>query len=136
MVGGCTDSGFNLDWDHTYPEGLSVREDGVVRVRVDQDGQVSGSFSVAVGRQGGYLDVVFLDEKGAAIVPADDEYLDVTVTYSDLATFQQNTPGAFAGRFRGLKAGETTVYFKFKQGAVGQGKGHWTSPAITLRVSP
>jgi hypothetical protein len=91
---------------------------------------------VRAGRETGVLDVVFLDEKGAAIVPADDEYLEVTVTYPDLATFQQGTPGAFSGRFRGLQTGGTTVVFKYKQGEVGRGKGHWNSPPIELVVTP
>ncbi len=134
LVIGCTDSPLNLGWDHTYPEGLIVREEGVVRVTVDKDGEVSGSFSVGVGQRTGRLDVVFLDEKGATIVPADDEYLEVTVTYPDIAIFEQGTPGVFAGEFRGLKAGQTSVYFKFKQGVVGQGKTHWNSPAIDLMV--
>lgn len=136
LVIGCTDNPLGFVWDHTYPEGLVVREDGAVRLTVDKTGKVSGDFSVGAGRQSGQLDVVFLDEDGVAIVPASDEYLEVTVTHKGLATFQQGKPGSFQGRFRGLKAGRTSVLFKFKQGVVGEGKGHWTSPAITLTVTP
>jgi hypothetical protein len=136
LSGGCTDAPFNLDWDHTFPQGLSVREDGAIRVTEDEDGRVTGSLSVRAGRQSGRIEVVFLDEKGAPIVPADDEHLEVLVTFSDLATFQQTTPGAFSGYFHGLIAGQTSVYFKLKEGKVGGGTGLWTSQAIDLRVAP
>jgi hypothetical protein len=133
---GCTDSPFGFDWDRTYPEELVVREDGVVRLTVDKNGVVSGAFTIGRGQRTGLLDVVFLDEDGAAIVPADDEYLEVTVTYPDIAEFQQGSPGAFRGRFQGLRVGETSVYFKYKRGEVGRGTGHWNSPAIALTVTP
>lgn len=133
---GCTDAPFNLDWDHDYPAGLSIREDGVERVRVDEDGKVSGTLATRVGGKSGHLEVAFLNEKGVALVPADDEYMEVTVTFSDLATFEPSTPGSFSGRFLGLKAGRTSVIFKVKHGTVGSGKGHWNSPAIELMISP
>lgn len=136
LVVGCSDSPFNLDWDRTYPEGLIIREDGVVRITVDDDGKVAGALEVRTGGQTGKLDVVFLNEKGAAIVPADDEYLEVTLAFSDLATFEQGTPGEFSGRLRGVKAGRTDVIFKYKQGSVGSGKGIWNSPAIELTIAP
>jgi hypothetical protein len=132
---GCTDAPFNLDWDHTYPEGLSVREGGVERVRVDKEGKVTGDLAIMVGARTGVLEVSFLDSKGAVLVPADDEYLEVTVAFSDLATFEPVAPGSFTGKLLGLKSGKTSVYFKLKQGEVGGGKGHWTSPAIDLTIS-
>lgn len=136
LVVGCSDSPFNLDWDRTYPAGLVIREDGVVRVSVDKDGEVAGSLEVRVGERTGKLDVVFLDEKGAAIIPAEDEYLEVTLAFSDLATFEHVTPGAFSGRLRGVKAGRTDLIFKYKQGTVGSGKGIWNSPAVELTIVP
>lgn len=135
LVSGCTDSPFNLDWDHDIAAGVIVREDGVERVRVDEDGVVSGSLTTVLGGKSGLLEVTFLNEKGAVIVPADDEYMEVTVSFSDLATFEPTAPGAFSGRFLGLKEGQTSVYFKLKQGRVGSGTGHGSSPAIRLTIS-
>lgn len=133
---GCTDLPSSLGWDHTYPEGLIVRENGTVVVRVDEDGEVTGSLTVRAGGTTGELDVVFLDEKGGTIVPGDDEYLEVTISLPDLATFEQPSPGAFRGRIRGLKVGQTSVLFTLKEGEVGRGRGLWTSSAIKLNVTP
>lgn len=135
LVVGCTDAPFNLDWDHNYAEGLVIREDGVERVRVGKDGTVTGDLRIGAGQRSGRLDVVFLDGKGATLVHKDDEYMEVTVTFPDLATFEPSAPGAFSGRLLGLKAGKTSIYFKLKEGTLGSGKGIGPSSAIDLTIS-
>jgi len=132
----CSDLPSGFGWEHTYPEAMVIRENHTIRVEVDQDGGVVGALDVGEGSLSGQLEVIFLDEAGTNIRPSDDEYLEVTITFTDLAVFEHDSPGSFTGRIRGMKAGETSAFFKFKGGRVGSGMGQWTSPPIPVSVRP
>jgi hypothetical protein len=135
LVSGCIDSALDPLRDRSTPSGLLITEGGTTLVRVDKDVRVTGQLTVGAGKRSGTLEVTFLDHDGNRIIPAGDEFLEVTVTFEDVAAFEQSVPGGFSGRLAGKSAGKTTTYFKLKHGTVGGGYGNWTSPAIDITVT-
>lgn len=135
LAAGCIDSALDPFRDRSTPSGLLITEGGSTVVRVDKDQRVSGKLTVAAGKRSGTLEVTFLDQDGHRIVPAGDEYLEVTIAYDDVAAFEQSVPGGFSGRLAGKAAGKTIAVFKLKHGKVGDPFVNWNSPAIEITVT-
>lgn len=136
LLTGCEDNPFDLGLGDTHPDGLVIREAGRDLIVVDRDGRVSGSLEVVAGGRSGRLEIIFQDARGSRIVPADSEYLEVTVSFPDRAEFEHDSPGSFSGRIHGLSAGRTDLIFKYREDLGGTDRGIWNSPAIELMVTP
>lgn len=122
--------------DHSEPVGVEVRAAGQVLASASPT-SATGTLSVAAGEETMHLDVVFVTEDGDAVVPDDDEFLEVVVGDGSVAEWEQDTPGEFGGHLHGEAAGTTTVIFRLMHGAVGSASAHadFISAPITVTIN-
>jgi hypothetical protein len=95
----------------------------------------TGSLAVGVGLQTALVDVVFFDHDGEAIAFDPDHYLEVVVADGSVAAFEQDGPGAFSGRLRGLQAGATSIIFNLKHGVLPVGHLEEDTSPLPVTVS-
>lgn len=136
ILSGCSDSTGPGD-RHEDPAGLRAVVGGTTIVSVNAARQVTGSFAATVGAQSELIQVQFLDEDGDVISPsASSYYLRVQLGNSALATVQQSPAGAYSFRLQGLAAGTTTMQLSLMHGQHPGGHSDYTSPNITVVVTP
>lgn len=135
VLSACSDSTGPGD-DHKDPAGLRATLSGTALVTVNAARQVTGSFTVAAGQSTGAISVAFLDEDGDPISPASDEYLRVEIDGTAIASATQNPGGAFTFTLNGLVAGTTTMRLSLMHGTFPGGHSDYTSPNITVVVTP
>lgn len=128
MAWGCTENPVKPS-EHAHADGVRVLLDGQPVVTVDDDG-VEGEIVVPVGGVTPTVQVVLLDHDGEELEPAEGEYLEVVVEETEIATFEQEGKGEFAGRFHGHAEGATTAKLRLMHGAVGYGHvdAEWSVP--------
>lgn len=134
-TGACSDS-TGPDDEHQEPAGLRATMNGTVVVSVNPARQVTGSFTVGVGATSAPITVTFLDEDGDVVATDDDEYLQVVVDTPARASLVQNPGGAYTIQFTGLTAGTTSVRLNLMHGVFPGGHADYSSPNITLTVTP
>lgn len=95
----------------------------------------TGTLTVGAGSQTGLIEVVLFDHDGEELVFDADHYLEVAVGDESIATFEQDGPGSFTGRLRGLQAGATTVTLHLMHGAHPSGHPEEETSALAVTVS-
>lgn len=95
----------------------------------------TGTLSVGVGLQTALVEVLFFDHDGEEIAFDSEHYLEVVVADESVAEFEQDGPGSFSGRLRGLQAGATTVTFNLMHGAFPTGHLEEDTGALAVTVS-
>jgi len=102
-----------------------------------EDGEwTGGELEVAAGEQTAYIEIRFVDHDGETVELDEDFYLEVDITDGSIAAFEQDTPGEFGGRVRGVAQGETGAVFELAHGAVGTGHGDFITAPLGVRVTP
>ena len=121
--------------DHADPHGLELVISGKVVASYDGDTQKwTDELEVDVGEETPHITARFVDDKGNAIKPEDDWYLEVDVENESIAEFEQDTPGEFGGHLHGVAEGETDVVFKLMHGQVGKGHADFVTKAVHAHV--
>lgn len=138
MVGlvACDDDPTGLDDDHAEPEGVQLVMNGQTIATYDGDTQTwTGEMDVDVGMETPHIDVRFVDHDGNEVELDADNYLEVEVEDTNIAEFEQDTPGEFGGHLHGNAVGETDVVFRLMHGAVGSGHADFVTTAVHAHVN-
>ena len=123
------------DDDHADPHGLELVIGGKVVASYDGDTQKwTGEMEVDVGEETPHITTRFVDDKGGAITPEDDWYLEVDVESESIAKFEQGKAGEFGGHLHGVSEGETDVTFKLMHGDVGKGHADFVTKPVHAHV--
>lgn len=123
--------------DHVDPVGIVVISGNTDVVTVTGL-NITGAFFIAEGGQTDPLRVEFVDDRGNRFVPDEpDEWLRVTVTHPNLATWVEDVPGGWSGTLRGITKGSTTVRFELMHGEVGSASSHpdFGTPGVPLTIN-
>lgn len=109
-------------------EGEGHVRPSTVRLSLDGEELASASFGDSVGairvqpgQQTETIAVEFVDGDGDPVRLSDFFFLEVDVGDESIALFEQDSPGEFSGRARGVAEGETGMKFKLMHGVVGDG---------------
>jgi hypothetical protein len=134
ILGGCDDDPVGTDQDHSEPVQVEIALGDVVIARAFV-GTSTGFIGAQVNQETADLDVTFLDEENALVVPGSDEYLEVVVADGSVAVWESNTAGGFSGRIGGLSVGQTTAVFRFMHGAPGSGHADFESHPVNIIIN-
>ena len=136
VTAACSDDPAGVDDDHGEEvEGVQLVLNGQVIASYDGDtGSWTGEMEVPVGTETAHIDVRFVDHDGDAVALDSDFYLMVEVEDTNIAEFEQDTPGEFGGHLHGKSVGETDVVFSLMHGAVGAGHADFVTAAVHAHV--
>ena len=132
----CGDDPTGIMEEHGDADGLRLVMGGETLATYSfETGTWTGELEVDEGEETGHIDVLFLDEDGDVIDFGSDFYLEVEIEDADVASFEQHSPGDFAGHLHGEAAGETEVVFKLMHGAVGTGHADLVTAGLHAHVT-
>jgi hypothetical protein len=133
-LGACDEDPVASDQDHSEPAQVEISIGDVVLARAFV-GSSTGFIGAQVNQETADLNVVFLDDEAALVVPGSDEYLEVVVADESIAVWESDTIGGFTGRISGLSVGETTAVFRLMHGAPGTGHADFASHPVNIIIN-